>query len=102
MGLVKKTAQAKEDLIDIWLYIARDNPQAADKMLDRFESHFTKLGNSPKIGREITGLEHEWLDHDIRFFPVQDYLIIYDTLKNRGVEVVRVIHAALDYTRILK
>ena len=28
---VRRTAQAEEDLIDLWLYIAQDNPGAADR-----------------------------------------------------------------------
>jgi plasmid stabilization system protein ParE len=35
--MVLKTAQAAEDLIEIWLYIADNNLVAADKMLSRFE-----------------------------------------------------------------
>ena len=37
MAIFQKTAQAEEDLIDIWLYIAQDNPAAADKLLDTFK-----------------------------------------------------------------
>ena len=38
MAVFQKTAQAEEDLIDIWLYIAQDNPDAANQLLDTFES----------------------------------------------------------------
>ena len=37
MAVLQKTAQAAEDLIDIWLYIAQDNLTAADNLLDTFE-----------------------------------------------------------------
>ena len=36
MAVFQKTAQAEEDLIDIWLYIAQDNPDAANQLLDIF------------------------------------------------------------------
>ena len=36
MAVFQKTAQAEEDLIDIWLYIAQDNPDAANQLLDTF------------------------------------------------------------------
>ena len=35
MRRVTRSAQAEEDLIDIWLTIAADNPSAADRVLDR-------------------------------------------------------------------
>jgi len=37
MPVIRRTAQAEEDLIDIWLYIAQDNPGAADRLLDEIE-----------------------------------------------------------------
>lgn len=43
MPLVRRTAQADEDLIDIWVYIAQDNPDAADHLLDEFEKKFALL-----------------------------------------------------------
>ena len=33
MAVFQKTARAEEDLIDIWLYIAQDNPDAANQLL---------------------------------------------------------------------
>jgi plasmid stabilization system protein ParE len=37
MPVVQRTAQADEDLIDIWVYIAQDHPDAADHLLDALE-----------------------------------------------------------------
>jgi toxin ParE1/3/4 len=37
MPVIIRTAQAEEDLIEIWLYIAQDNPVAADDLLDDIE-----------------------------------------------------------------
>jgi plasmid stabilization system protein ParE len=34
---IRQTAQAEEDLIELWLYIAQDNPGAADLLLDEIE-----------------------------------------------------------------
>jgi toxin ParE1/3/4 len=34
MPVIRRTAEADEDLINIWLYIAPDNPGAADRLLD--------------------------------------------------------------------
>jgi toxin ParE1/3/4 len=32
-----RTARAEEDLVEIWTYIADDNPVAADRLLDLFD-----------------------------------------------------------------
>ncbi|BAY72832.1 hypothetical protein NIES23_56600 (plasmid) [Trichormus variabilis NIES-23] len=34
MGRLIRTAKAEEDLIEIWMYIAVENPEAADRLLD--------------------------------------------------------------------
>ncbi|MEE7627091.1 type II toxin-antitoxin system RelE/ParE family toxin [Methylobacter sp. Wu8] len=41
--MIQRTAQAEEDLIDIWIYIAQDNPGAADRVLDDIESASMRL-----------------------------------------------------------
>lgn len=33
MASVRRTAKAEEDLVDLWLYIAQDNTDAADRLL---------------------------------------------------------------------
>ncbi len=35
--------EAEQDLLDIWLYIAEDNPINADRFLDRLEGKALKL-----------------------------------------------------------
>lgn len=51
MPVVKRTAQAEEDLIEIWIYIAQDNPKAADRVLDNIEEKCDALANNPLMGR---------------------------------------------------
>lgn len=50
MAILVRTAQAEADLIDIWRYIAEDNPIAADGMLDRFEEKSWLLAENPELG----------------------------------------------------
>lgn len=49
-GKILRTAEAIADLDGIWDYIARDNPTAADKMLDEFNERFVLLSKNPGIG----------------------------------------------------
>lgn len=39
MGHVRYTRRAREDLLDIWAYIAADNPTAADRVYDRIDTN---------------------------------------------------------------
>jgi toxin ParE1/3/4 len=88
MLIAKRTAQAEQDLIEIWLYIAQDNPDAADRMLDELESKFQLLSEQPYLGPARPDIAQE-----MRFFPVGSYLILYREVTG-GVEIVRVVHGA--------
>ena len=68
MAVFQKTAQAEEDLIGIWLYIAQDNPTAADNVLDTFEKKGWLLAKNPKLGQERSDIAE-----DFRHLPVGRY-----------------------------
>ena len=84
MAVFQKTAQAEEDLIDIWLYIAQDNPAAADDLLDTFEEKGWLLADNPKLGQARPDIAEEF-----RYLPVGRYLMQYRE-SSGGVELVRV------------
>lgn len=63
------TPLAKQDLDDIWDYIAHDNIEAADRVLDALDNAMIKLAKAPGIGHwreELTDKRH-------RFFLVYSY-----------------------------
>jgi toxin ParE1/3/4 len=82
---------ARSDLDEIWLYIARDNLEVADKFIHAIVSRFPKLPAMPLIGRQ-----REELLPRLRSFPVSCYVIFYRPIEN-GVEIVRVLHGARDF-----
>jgi toxin ParE1/3/4 len=90
MAVIQRTAQAEEDLIEIWIYIAQDNPGAADRVLDEIEERFHALADNPLMGRLRPDIAPE-----LRYFAVGKYLILYCAVPN-GVQIVRVIHGARD------
>ena len=90
MSTVFRSPQAELDLIEIWLYIAADNPNAADELLDEVDRKCTMLADSPKIGRH-----RQELGSELRSFPVGNYLIVYRAVAD-GIEVARVLHGARD------
>lgn len=90
------TARAKQDVNDIWDYIADDNIEAADRVLDALENAMYKLAKNPGIGHwreDLTDKRH-------RFFLVYSYLIVY-RLETKPLQIIRVLQAARDGQSIL-
>ena len=80
---LKFTKQSKQDLDDIWEYIACDNPGAADDFIDSLYTKCCLLAERPEIGKERPEIRH-----DVRSFPVGNYLIFYH-LQDRLVIIDR-------------
>ena len=51
MAALTRTARTEEDLIEIWLYIAQDDPLAADRLLDEIDEQSVLLAENPGIGK---------------------------------------------------
>jgi plasmid stabilization system protein ParE len=90
------TPRAKRDVNDIWDYIASDNIEAADRVLDALESAMAKLTKNPGIGH----WRDELADNSHRFWPVYSYLIVYRH-EAKPLQIVRVLHAARDVQSLL-
>jgi plasmid stabilization system protein ParE len=90
------TPRAKQDINDIWAYIADDNIEAADRVLDALENAMVKLAKIPGIGH----VREELTDRRHRFFLVYSYLIVYRH-ETKPLEIIRVLHAARDLQSIL-
>ncbi len=90
MAKVRVAAAARRDLKQIWLYIAEDSPDAADHLLDQFETTFLSLAKFSHLGRL-----REDLSPGLRSFRVGDYLIFY-LCRKAGVTVVRVLSGYRD------
>jgi toxin ParE1/3/4 len=85
---LKRHPLAEQDLIEIYHYIHRDNPSAAEKLVREVDAKCELLARSPRIGRARPELMP-----DLRSFPYGAYLILYRIIED-GVEIVRVVHAA--------
>lgn len=85
---------AEEDLSSIAEYIARDSKEAARRFVSFLETKCLLLSESPLIGRSRNDIRH-----GIRTFPVKTYIIIYRPIDD-GVEIVRVLHSAMDIEAI--
>jgi toxin ParE1/3/4 len=89
------TDAAKVDLLDVWLYIAKDDLNAADRVIDQIEYTAGLLITQPKMGRV-----REDLQDDLRSFPCKPPYTIYYTLTANQLLVSRVLHQSRDITRL--
>ena len=86
MTRIVRAPRAAEDLIELWTYIAVDDPAAADRMLDLVEEKLGMLAANPALGPARPDIARE-----VRLFPVRRYVILYRVLLD-GIEVVCVVH----------
>ena len=91
MNQVRVSNAARSDLDEIWLYIAQDNIEAADRLIHAIVNRFPKLAAMPEMGRR----REESAVH-LRSFSVGNHVIFY-RLMTGGVEIVRVLHGARDF-----
>lgn len=87
---ILKSPEAENDLDEIWLYIAQDNPFYADKLLDEIEEASLKLAQFAHMGRN-----RDELHFGLQSFPVGMYLIFYMPISG-GINIIRVLHGMRD------
>jgi toxin ParE1/3/4 len=90
------TVKAKMDLIEIARYVAEDNPAAADAIVDRLQRECERMDTAPLRYPLVS--RHEQLG--IRRRPVGNYLIFYRVGRD-AIDILRILHAARDYERLL-
>jgi toxin ParE1/3/4 len=86
--LVVRTRLADEDLVEIWLYIAQDNIEVADRLLEKIDKKCQLLADSPKVG-----VRRDDLAPDVFCLIEGKYLIFYRII-DETVEILRVLHGA--------
>jgi toxin ParE1/3/4 len=96
MGRVIRTPRAKQDILRIARYIAKDNMDAALRFFDIVEEKIELLSRFPGAGPV-----REDLGKDLRSFPFWSYLIIYRRIDD-GIEIVTLAHGSQDLPRVLK
>jgi len=95
---IRYLGTAEADLLSIVDYIADDNPRAADKMINRFETAIGRLAHSPFAGKVPD--DDELRRRNYRMLIVGKYLVFY-IVKENAVEIHHIIHGARDYKHLL-
>ncbi len=90
--VLERSHEARADLIDIWCYIAVDNPDAADRQIDKIEAIFNSLREYPMLGAK-----RDDINAGLRGFTRDHYLILYQLDEFReSVQIIRVVHGMRD------
>lgn len=92
----KLTDQAEADLDEVWAYIAADNPDAADRMVDAVLESSRVHVRFPEMGRS-----REELRPGLRSFVVSPYVVFYRPIEGT-IEVLRILHGARDIKSIIE
>lgn len=89
MKLVRSVC-AREDLLDIWTYIYRESPKAADSVVDRIDERCRQLVAFPELG-----VVRDDIRKGLRCLTAGSYLILYRLARSR-VTIVRVVRGKRD------
>ncbi len=96
MPFYELSPEALDDLQVIRDFIALDNVQAAERVIDQFFEAFEQLTAWPKTGHVRTDLTSK----SVRFWPVGSYLVVYRD-HSGGIQIVAVLHGSRDVPSVL-
>jgi plasmid stabilization system protein ParE len=99
MDRYQLTPEAISDLFEIWNFISKDNPEAADRVEQAIFRTCEFLVDSPLSGR----VRKDLTPASVRFWvvnPYSKYLIVYDPEK-KPLQIIRILHGARDLPAIL-
>ena len=100
---INYTRYAREDLKAIYEYLAFELlvPDTASRQSDRIMKAVRTLDNMPE--RYKVYEEEPWKSQNLRYFPVDNYLVFYLLKKETGViNIVRIIYGGRDIRRQLE
>jgi toxin ParE1/3/4 len=102
MPKVHQREAARRDLIEHFLYLAEEaGIETAERFLAQAEASFKQLAAHPKMGSPLTLRPPELAG--LRKWRVSDFdnHLIFYLPRADGVSIVRVLHAARDWWRLL-
>lgn len=92
--------QAREDLLEIYIAIGIDNPDAAERLYAAMESKVNLLVDYPRLG-----VRRSEIQRSARILMEGAYLILYETYPDsddgpiESIEIVRVVDGRRDLSR---
>ena len=95
MKPVRFSPLAETDLVEIGIYIARDNPKRALSFIDELEIKCDALGGFPG-----TAVVRHDVAADLRMLPHGSYMIFYREQEDH-VRIERILHRARDVDALM-
>ena len=92
MGQARRAIRRSWTRLIFGFQVARHDPNAADRLIDRFSAVIGQLVGQPHLGRSV-----DHLLPGLRSLPVGNYLIFHRPDED-GVFIVRIIHGARHIT----
>ena len=102
MRIDRHPAVIEHDLPEIFAHIARDNPAAAERVLDAVEATFAQIATQPDCGVPYPTRNARM--KAVRMLPVSgfnDYLIFY-RIEGDAARVLHVVHGARHLPRLFR
>jgi len=95
--LYEVSAEAQLDLIQIWLRIAQDSIELADRVEGEFYSLFESLAHMPRQGHSRRDLTKR----PVLFFPLHSFLVVYQP-EVSPIRIMAVLRGRRNVKSILK
>ena len=96
MATVNFAQSARTDLLEVWLFLAEENLNAADRVLETIEQEAGIRATQPLLGRARPALAQ-----DIRTWPTSTSYTLFYVAESDGITVIRVLHHARDVQSVL-
>jgi antitoxin ParD1/3/4 len=91
------SAEAQDDLFEIWRRIAGDSLDLADRIENEFHDLFASLGRMPGQGHTRKDLTNR----PVLFFPLYSFLVVYER-DVRPIRIMAVLRGRRDVKHILR
>ena len=89
---------AEKNLVDIFDYIMRDNPSAAESLLEKFDHAIAQSAQNPELG--VVPKDDRLKKLGYRILSIGKYLVFY-VVKTDTVQIRRIFHGARKYSFLL-
>ena len=95
--MITLSEAASIDIKSAYAYLNTESPKAARQLLSSIDLAFSMLMEFPNMGHERSDLTN----HEVKFYSVQKYLIVYKAKTHAHIEIVRFLHGYQDLVSLL-
>lgn len=90
--------KARNDLDNIWLHIAREDPQAADGVISYLNERFYEISTLPNIGRIREDFWPDAYCHNTGKGTWRSHFLVFYRIGKESIEIARVVESHRNIT----